>query len=600
MVKWGNGRMNRWTRVWLGIAVCALALFLCPCPATPVAVLAESAAPSERGPVVLEDIVGDDGAAVTVPPAVPSGAPGQPDDLSVTATVKPAQLVTPGEVSITFVVTNRSSYDVQNVIFSTDNILGSGHTEQGAQSAESIGRIAVGESQSVVLAHTVTQAELDAGSIDFYITYGSMRPGSTALGCVHPVEIVKASPSPSVDFTRQFSSRYVAPGGTLTVTYRLLNTGNVPVTALRIRDALGGFAAHLEQLPIGEARSFISRVAIEEDAVSAPVLVYADPAGAMREIRLDEAEIHLARGALKAGFSVSESPFNPDTADATLTLRNQGNADCTGIVVMDAVYGGVIADAITVPAGGAPVQVTFSYPLRSDESQYRWLITGQDGAGNALNLATETVTLRRRPEEQRISLALEAIARTPKINRPGTVTFDITVANMGTLMAEDCLLYEVDRGEVRRLAVLPAETSVSIPVSYSVKAGDPFIFCANYTDADGRKRTISTAPIEVEISADGVAPEDADAPADVPGGDSLKLGSTRTFGVLLAIAAAALLVMITIMVTATLHARRDRRRRIAAERQRMKEEMGKTNPFTPIKQKQLRRRQKRARTRQKK
>lgn len=591
-MKWGTGRMNRGTRVWLLLLVCALALAW----AAPAVAEAETAAPTRA--VSVEEIGAvPPGRAVT---ADPLRTPSRPDDLEIGVTVKPAQLVSPGDVSITFAITNRSSYDVQNVTISTVDILDSMLTAQSAQISESIGHIAVGETQTVTRTHAVTREELDAGRIDYFITYDSMRPGSVTLTCTRPVEIVRADPMPSVDFTRQFSARYAAPGNPLTVTYRLLNTGNVPVTDLRVRDPLGGFAARLEQLGIGESRSFISRVIIEQDAVSAPVLEYAVPSGATREITLDDAWIRLSRGELKAGFTVSESPFNPGIADATLTLRNTGNADCTGIVVTDAMYGGVIGDAITVPAGGAPVRVTFSYPLRSDESQYRWLITGRDGSGNALSLATDTVTLRRKAVEPRIALGLEAAARTPKINRAGTVTFDITVRNTGTLMAEDCLLYEVERGEVRRLAVLPAAEEMSVAASYAVRADDQFIFCLNYTDANGRKRTISTAPIEVQVSPDGVSPSEPGAPADAPGGASLKLDSTRTFGVLLAIAAAALLVMITILAVATLHARRDRRRRIAAERRRLKEEMGKTNPFTPIKQKQLRRRQKRALARKKK
>ena len=588
----------------LALAMACLWMLSVPAPA-------EVLRPADTGGVALEDIssaakAGSSGTAT--PSAAPTDTPlpetpederfdlDEPDvsdDLLITLSVKPAQLVSPGDVSITFVIRNQSPYDVQNVTISNDDILGSGRTSESPQFSEPIGRIAVGETQTVVRTHSVTQEELDQGSIDYYITYDSQRPGSVTLGCTKPVEIVKANPMPSVDFTRQFSSAFVSPGGTLTVTYRLQNTGNVPVSDLRIQDPLGSFAARLEQLAVGESRSFISRVTLSEDAVSAPVLAYS-ATGGNRRVTLDEVPVRLLTGGLRADFTVSESPFNPGTADATLTLTNTGNAPCTGVAVTDAVYGGMIADAITVPADGEPVRVTFTYPIRGEDSQYRWLVTGRDGAGGALSLATDTVSLKRKAAEKLIAIELEATPRTPKISRAGNVTFDIRVANAGTLMAEDCLLYEVSRGDVRRLAVLPAEEAISIAQDYPVRASDQFIFCLNYTDADGRKRTVSTAPIDVEIAPGGVPPVDPNAPTAPPQGQSLKLGSTRTFSVLLAIATAALLVMITILVVVSLHARRDRRRRIAAERQRMKEEMGKTNPFTPIKQKQLRKKQKQA------
>ena len=92
----------------------------------------------------------------------------------------------------------------------------------------------------------------------------------------------------------------------------------------------------------------------------------------------------------------------------------------------------------------------------------------------------------------------------------------------------------------------------------------------------------------MRVAPDGVDPEVPEATV-APRGESMKLGSTRTFTVLLIVAAGALLVMVVILVGASLHARRDRRRRLAAERRRLKEEMGKTNPFTPLKAEMLRR-----------
>lgn len=514
--------------------------------------------------------------------------PNEPDesnDLNITLSVKPAELVTPGEVAITFVITNQSDYDVQNVTISTEDLLSA---PLDAQFSEPIGRIRVGESQTVVRAHTVTQEELDAGSIDYYITYDSMRPGSVTLGYTKPVAIAKVQPRPQVDFTRQLSSRYVTSGGTLTITYRLRNVGNVPVTGLRLSDALGSFAARLEHLDVGESRTFISRVTVTGDTASRPVLEYAAESGPSGEIALDPLDIRLATGELKAGFSVSRSLFNEDTADATLTLTNTGNAPCTNVTVVDDLYGGVIADGLTVPPGGTGTKVSFTYPLRDGHSQYRWSVSGVSGAGEPLSLTTETVTLAQPQQPQSIDMRLSAVARTPRISRAGTVRFDVTLTNDGTAMAEDAQLYEVNRGEIRRLAVLPPGAPTSCTVSYPVRGDSQFIFCLNYTDADGRKRTVSAAPVDVRVAPDGVDPEVPEATV-APRGESMKLGSTRTFTVLLIVAAGALLVMVVILVGASLHARRDRRRRLAAERRRLKEEMGKTNPFTPLKAEMLRR-----------
>ena len=512
-------------------------------------------------------------------------APDETNDLDITLSVKPEQLVTPGDVAITFTITNQSGYDVQNVTISTEDPLSA---PRDNQFTEPIGRIRVGETQTVVRSHTVTQEELDAGGIDYYISYDSMRPGSVTLAYAMPVSIRRTDAAPAVDFTRQLSSAYVAAGSTVTITYRLRNTGNVPLNSLRLVDPLGSFAARLDELEVGESRTFISRVTLSDAAVSRPSLEYVAASGPSGRISLDPAAINLATGELKARFSVSRSVFNADTADATLTLTNTGIAPCSGIVVTDDVYGGIIADGLTVPAG-APVKVSFTYPMRGEHSEYRWKVSGTNAAGEAVSLTTDTVTLAQPSGTQSIVASLSAAVRTPTISRPGSVTFDLTVSNSGTAMGQDARLYEVNRGEIRRLAVLPAGDPTVCTVSYDVKDDAQFIFCLDYTDAEGRKRSVSTAPIDVRIDPDGALPEAADAGL-LPGGESMKLGSTRTFTVLLIIAACALLAMIIILSMASVYARRDRRRRIAAERQRLKEEMGKTNPFTPIQAEKLRKR----------
>ena len=79
-----------------------------------------------------------------------------------------------------------------------------------------------------------------------------------------------------VDFTRQLSSAYVSPQRPLTVTYRVRNTGNVPLSDLQLSDSLGGFAARLDALEVGESRAFVSHVSLTADDASRAALSYAE------------------------------------------------------------------------------------------------------------------------------------------------------------------------------------------------------------------------------------------------------------------------------------------------------------------------------------
>lgn len=512
-------------------------------------------------------------ALLALGPAALAESPAGEEALEIECAIRPETMVAPGEASLTFVLVNRTGQPIQNITLTSDDGLLS----------EPIGQIAPGEKQTLVRPHTVTQEEFDDGFIRYTVTHDALDPGGAKVSHALDVPVSRTAARPGVEFTRQLAGDAVAQGGLLTVTYKIRNTGNVALGALRIRDTLGDFTGRLERLDVDETKTFISRVTITGETESAPSLEYAAPDGETVTLALDPLPIRIAESRLELAFSVGRSVFEAGTADAILTLTNPGNADCTGITVTDDVYGGVIADALTVPGGGSPVEVAYTYPLRG-EGEYRWRVTGVSGTGEAIDLRTDTVSLSDAPAEAAIALTLAAGARTPKINRAGRVTFDFSIANAGTVMAQDALLYEVSRGEIRRLAVLPIGDPIALSASYDVDASAQFIFCLNYEDAQGHPRTISTAPIEVEIAPDGVPPETDDGEGIDLEGEPVKMtGNSSTFVVLLIIAGAALTVMFTILLIASVRARRERRQRIAAEKQRIKEEMGKTNPFTPVK-----------------
>lgn len=493
--------------------------------------------------------------------------------LAIEISVQPSVLVAPGDVTLNIVIENRTDRPVRNVTLSSSD----------GQLSEPLGQIGPGETQTLMRPHTVTEEELEAGAITYTVSHDPMIAGEAKINYPLSAGIVRGEAQPGVDFTRRLSSDFVPKGGLVTVTYKIANTGNVSLTALRIRDALGDFTGRLEKLDVGESKTFISRVALNEAAQSAPTLEYAVDSGETFTRALDPLPIGIATSGLDMSFSVGQTAFEDGTADAILILSNTGNVDYTNVTVMDDVYGGVIADALTVPGGGTPVEVSHTYPLRG-EGDYRWRVTGTSDAGESLDLRTQTLTLSSDADGAAVEIELSAVPRTPHINRAGQVTFDFSIANTGTAMARDALLYEVDRGEIRRLAVLPTGAPSLVSASYEVDEDQQFLFCLNYTDAEGRQRTVSTSPIDVVIAADGVSPERVGKAGMDLEGESVKMGSnTSTFIVLLVIAGAALTVMITILFVASLRARQEKLRRIAAEKQRVKNELGRTGSIPTVK-----------------
>lgn len=493
--------------------------------------------------------------------------------LSIEFSVQPAAMVAPGDVTMTFVLENRSDLPVQNIVLvSADGLL-----------SEPIGQLGPGESQTLVRPHAVTEAELDAGEIVYTISHDPQADGGERASYTLSAAIAKGVSEPSASFTRQLSSDCVTRGGLVTVTYKIVNTGNVALNALRIRDSLGDFTGRLEQLAVGDAKTFISRVTLTEDAESAPVLEYTASTGEEFSRSLDPMAVSIADSALDISFSVGQSVFDRDTADAILILTNTGNVAYSGITVVDDVYGGVIADAVSLPSNSGPVEIAHTYPLRG-EGEYRWRITGISEAGEALDLRTDTLTVAAEPVDGQVNITLQALPRTPRINKAGRVTFDFSIANVGSVMARDAALYEVNLGEVRRLAVLPVGAPTVCSAEFDVTADAQFTFYLNYSDAEGHQRTVTSAPAEVVIVPDGVDPQRADASNEAPSGPSVKPANTSaTFIVLLVIAGTALVVMVTLLAVTSLRARHERMKRLAAEKQRIKAEMGKTGSIPAVK-----------------
>jgi len=492
--------------------------------------------------------------------------------LEVSLTVKPGEMVASGDAVMTFLISNPTEFDVQNVyLASADGTL-----------SEPIGQIDAGETQTLVRTYNVTEEELSAGEVSYVISHDPLIDGDEKISYSFTAPVVRVDALPSVDFTRQISSDYVVRGGVAVITYKVRNTGNVALSSVVVRDSLGDYTGRAELLNIGETRTFISRVTIGDQAVSQPSLEYTVPGGDVADVKLDASEIMLAEGSLEVHFSVGESAFNTSAADAILTLNNSGNTDYTDITVLDDVYGGVIADSIDLPCGGDPVEIAYTYPIRGDVN-YRWRITGVDQAGERVDFLTKTYSLEGDSKVEDISVSIIAEPSMTSINRPGYVTFDFEIANTGTDMAQDAVLYEVNLGQIRKLAVLPVGEPTRCSVSYEVTQDSQYIFCLNYTDENGHSRTVSTSPVNINITPGGETPiRFREESLDLQGGP-VKISNSSTLLVLLAVMGGLLVILFVVLVVTSYRVRIERRARREAEKQRIKEEMGKTNPFKPVK-----------------
>ena len=487
--------------------------------------------------------------------------------LEILVSAKPDELVEPGDVTLSFTIVNASQLDAQSVyLSSSDGLL-----------SEPLGQIAAGDTQIFTRTHSVTQAELDAGEISYTISHDDpLDPERKVTYSVH-ASIRQSDRQPQVEFTRQFSSQAFESGDTVTVLYRVRNSGNVAVHSLRVEDALGDFTGRVELLDVGQSRTLVSRVSLTEDAVSAPTLSYAVEAldGQSFSQSLSEATLRLAQPRISARLSADYSPFSRNSAEVVLLLENAGDADYTNLRITDDVYGGVIADEVQLRAGADPIAISCSYPVRGDGS-FRWRITGMSETGSRVDFLTDTVTLAPRGIDLLSDVQLQATAVTPRIRRSGMVTVQLHIENAGDADVTDLVLSEENLGELRFFAILPADGAIDCAVELDVHESAQYLFRVRYTDAECWQSTADSGIVEIVIASDGVAPESATGSFIEFSGGSIKIGGSALFAVLMIAGCVTLVVLIVILAVASHRARIQRQLRMAEEKVKRQESAGRS------------------------
>lgn len=508
--------------------------------------------------------------------AWPLGAPRalaeQAPLLEVQMSANPSELVEPGDVTLTFSIENASDTDAQNVyLSSSDGLL-----------SEPIGQIAAGASQNFTRTHSVTQAELDAGEIRYTLSHDDPVDADRKINYAIHASIRQSDKHPQVEFTRQLSSRQVVPGDTITIAYRVRNTGNVALNSLRVQDPLGNFTGRVDLLDVGESRTLISRVTLTEAAASAPALSYiVDALDEQSFIEtLSEVAISMAQPQIEARLSADYSPFSSNTAEVVLLLTNTGNVDYRNVRVTDDVYGGVIADGLRIPRDADPVEVSYSYPVRGGDG-FRWRITGMSEAGDRFELLTETLTLAPQPVGALADVRLQATVETPRIRRAGGVNVQLHLENAGDADIKDIVVLEENLGELRRFAIVPAGGALDCALRLDVTETTQYSFRVQYTDAEGWQNGAECAPVDVTLASDGVLPEGARDSFIEFSGNSIKIGGSSLFAVLMIAGCATLIVLVVILVVATRRARIERQLRIAEARKRRREGSGKARKPAP-------------------
>ena len=320
----------------------------------------------------------------------------------------------------------------------------------------------------------------------------------------------EGAPRPALEAQRSVSRQFVPQGGGVTLSYRVENTGNVPLTQISLTDPMCGLIAQIEELAPGEYRACQVDAAVTQACESALLITWYY--GQMRyERALD-------------GIAIT-----PAVNDMRISI----STDCTE----------------------APGETRlWTLPVRMGQTS-RFCITAraESESGETVTAVSNEATVALVQPEGKANIAI-GVSVYEGESPAGTAFVDVTLTNGGAGAVDGITVTELGSGVSRSVSsAAPGDTvfRMECPVQDAREAQ----FIAQYTEDNGEKTTVLSAPVTIE-GGNG-------APKELISGNAVQLGNSA-YAVFLYSGIGVILLLAAFFVMKRV--RKMRRRRIAREK----------------------------------
>ncbi|WP_084605973.1 DUF7507 domain-containing protein [Agreia bicolorata] len=309
------------------------------------------------------------------------------------------------QITYSFVVKNTGNVPLNDVKVTEESFTGSGTMSNAVCPSTSL---AVGASETCTASYTVTQADVDKGSLTNTAKSTGTPPGGTPVNSPPDTVVVPAPNSPSISVVKSADPTSItAAGAAIRYSFTATNTGNVTLTNVSITEGAFSGSGTLSAVtcPAGAASL----------APGASVVCTADYTATQADVDAGR----ITNTATASGRPPTGNPVTSDPSSAVVTAQanpslavvksadpssiakagdavaysfvvtNTGNVTMTDVTVAETAFSGTgTAPAVTCPAGaaslapGASVTCTASYVATQADVD----------AGSITNTATSTGT----------------------------------------------------------------------------------------------------------------------------------------------------------------------------------------------------------------
>ncbi|MFC5569048.1 OmpA family protein [Lysobacter yangpyeongensis] len=338
-------------------------------------------------------------------------------------------------IGYTYVVTNTGNITINDLVVDDDRIL--------AVSCP-VTSLAPGASTTCTASYTVTQADLDAGSVTNRATATGSPPALTPPTAVETVD-ADASPSLTLDKTAVSGVPYDAVGDVVAYTYVVTNTGNVTIDALGVSDdKIAAVTCPVTTLAPGAgttctATYTVTQADLDAGSVTNNASATGTPAqGVLTPATDAETVVATTTPALTLDKSAaSGTPYDAvgDVVTYDYLVTNTGNITISALVVSDDRIATVTCPVTTL-APGASTTCTASYTIAQADLDAGSVTNNASATGTpasgSLSPATDSVTVNATTTPA-LTLDKSAVSGVPYTAVGDVVTYDYVVTNTGNV-----------------------------------------------------------------------------------------------------------------------------------------------------------------------
>lgn len=350
-----------------------------------------------------------------------SAALADADPIRVSSLCEPQSVISEQDVSITIKIYNSGQTDMEEDI-----------TLYGPDRVSVEKYYGLKGDQSVTYTGTwhVTQDQIDAGKITYYITYMvDTEDGPTKTTHTIPVIIQTETASPQLSATYSITPAAARKGQQVTVSYTLSNTGNIELRNIVVENkGISSKNLTAASLSVGEKVTLTDTFTMgEAELVSNPTVTYqsADSDKTLTISDMARRTITVAEDGLEVELKASSTDkiYPGEQITLTLTMKNSGESAYSGLSAQLS-DGTVIASGVDL-APGASFEQEIEWAVQQDTTVTAE-VTGLDASGETVGVSSNEVALTTQDASTALVLNVRAQAETTTIySEPAVVRFGI-------------------------------------------------------------------------------------------------------------------------------------------------------------------------------